>query len=267
MNSEPQTNKSREESLDSATTKSGIQKSVLEKIQQREVNMRPRVFFMLKLVGLGVLTFFILILSILICNFVSFIIRLNGHDQLLAFGDRGILLFFQLFPWPLFILDVVLIFLLRQLMRQFKFGYRSPWLPAIILITAISIAGGLLLDRATPINDSLLHQADEGHLPPPLGAFYKDSRSPQQPGMGEYRGVIEKIQGNELFISNPMESTTSLLTVLKPQQGPDAHEAFTIGEPVICAGQFQNGVFQAFGIRPIDADDFLPFPDQDDDSH
>jgi hypothetical protein len=250
--------------MNSNFEKSTIQKSVLAKIQREDIRMRPRMFFVLKIIGLALLTVLILVISILLCSYVAFTLRLNGHDELLSFGSRGILIFFELFPWPLLALDALLIFLLRQLMRQFKFGYRSPWLPAIIIIAAISIAGGVVLDRATPLNDSLLHQADGGHLPPPFGMMYRDSRTPQQPGVGEFRGVVEQIQGNTLVLSSYTESTTTRITVHVPTQGPDAHETYKIGEGIIVGGQMQNGVVQAFGIHPIDADDFLPFPDHDD---
>jgi hypothetical protein len=239
-------------------SKTPIQQSVLAKIQQHEVRMRPRIFFMLKIASIIILTVLVLVLSILICNFIFFTIRLNGHDALLSFGGSGILLFLQFFPWDLFFLDAIALFCLWLLVRQFKFGYRSPWLYALMLLLVVSVLGGAALDRATPLNDSLLHQADAGHLPPPLGELYTHSRHLPMPGSGEYRGTIASITGDMLILMSYEESTTTLVTVQIPKEGPDANEPLTVGEEVIVVGHLHNGVLQAFGIHSLDDQYGLP---------
>ena len=74
-----------------------LQEKILNKIRQGDVVMRPRLYFTLRAVALVFVALAVLVLSIFICNFIFFTIRLNGHESLLA-RPGGLLLFLRFFP-------------------------------------------------------------------------------------------------------------------------------------------------------------------------
>jgi hypothetical protein len=245
-----------------------MRENLFAKIDANDVRMHSRTFFMVKIAGIIVLALAVLAITVLIGNLLFFTLRLNGQDSLLSNGAHGFALFLQVFPWPLLILDAVLIFFLERLLRQFKFGYRSPMLYIVLVLIMVAALGGVLIDRSTPLNDDLLHQADQGHLPPPFGALYQGSRHAPPAGSGLYRGVITALTATSTTLADPDHD--SFLVVILPTQGPAANMKLVIGETVVVIGnpiQEKIGVVQAIDIHQIDPNDIPPedIHDGDDD--
>ena len=239
-------------------TKDSLRDGILAKINSNQVRMRSRAFFVLRIIGIVVLAVAVLALSIAIANFISFMVRVNGQGPLLDLGWQGIWIFIQVFPWPVLIVDLICIFLLERLLRMFRFGYRSPALYLFISILFVAGVGGILLDRGTPLNNDLLHQADQGRLLPPLGALYQGSRRPPPPNSDAYRGTLMSFTPPTAMLNDPDVSTSSL-EVLLPNQGPDAHQIFSVGDAVVVIGGEQGGIIHAIDIYPLDPDDLPPF--------
>src|SRR5690348_1082993 len=103
-----------------------MKQDIMNRIKSGELDMRPRIYFMLKLAALIVLMVATLVVSIFILTFILFSIRINSQDVLLGFGSRGLTTFLRFFPWGLLFIDIALIFLSQHLLRQFRFGYRIP---------------------------------------------------------------------------------------------------------------------------------------------
>lgn len=150
--------------------------------------MRPRAYFVLRAAAALVVALVVLVISIFICNFIFFTIRLNGHESLLA-RPGGILLFLQFFPWTLLALDALMVLVLEQMLRYFKFAYRRPVLYLVLGLIAAVAAAGFALDRGTPFNDRALDWADHGRLPPPFIEIYEGAHRPLPPELrpGETR--------------------------------------------------------------------------------
>jgi hypothetical protein len=155
-----------------------IKDSVLEKIQTEHTPMHSQGYFALRIVALIVVAIAVLIFSVALCNFILFSLRINGPFSLLALGLPGLLLFIQIFPWTLLVLDILLIILLEWLLRKFPFGYRSPILYMLAGIVLVILAFGFLIDRGTHVNDDLLRRADQHGLPPPVRVFIESERQP-----------------------------------------------------------------------------------------
>ncbi len=152
--------------------------------------MRPRLYFTLRAVALVFVALAVLVLSIFICNFIFFTIRLNGHESLLA-RPGGLLLFLRFFPWELVVVDAALIFLLERMLKSFRFAYQKPTLYlALALVTAV-LSAGFVLDRGTPFNDRILMRADRGGLPPPFTQIYEGSRRPLPPEFRPTQGSAQ----------------------------------------------------------------------------
>jgi hypothetical protein len=162
-----------------------IKDRVLGKIRRGEVAMHSSSYFLLKLVALVAVVLLALGVSILICTFILFTVRINIHDAFTHTGPSGWWFFARFFPWHLLVLDVILIALAEWLMRSFRFAYRSPTLYLLFALVALALALGLFIDRDTSFNNEMLNRARLHHLPPPLDDMYvhahRDDLFPPQP--------------------------------------------------------------------------------------
>jgi hypothetical protein len=229
----------------------GIKESILGKIDANELTMHTKTYFMLKAGILGAIVFCVLVISVLICNFILFSIRINGHDSLLYFGSRGFLTFLTFFPWTLLVLDIVFIVLLERLARKFRFGYLSPALYLFLGFFTVVISTGFFIDRVTDFNNDLLIRAQEHRLQQPFGDLYEHARYVSPPESGIYRGVITDISGNIITLYNVDVGTTSIFAVVVPSGDPNATSSLHVGETVFIAGDARDGIIHAFGMRKI----------------
>jgi hypothetical protein len=227
--------------------KRSIKENILESISSGKVSMRPKIFFTLQIAALALLAFAVLSISIIIVNFIFFSIRINSEDVFLGFGPRGILAFIYFFPWTLFLLDTVLIIALESLTRRFRFGNKIPVLYLLGGLLALILIAGIVIDRGTPLNDHLLIRAGEHGLPPPFGYFYLQVRRPP-PDTGFCKCTITAINGNVLTLKPPQSSAT--IMVVLPHDDPRATtSALQVGDTVFVAGDLDDGVIRAFGVR------------------
>lgn len=234
-----------------------VRDRILSKIERNEVRMHSRIYFILLggvVIVLAVLT---LLLSVFLGNLLSFTLRINGHDGLLALGTQGLVLFVQVFPWWLLLITIALVILVAWLARRFSFVYRTPALFVFALLVAGALLAGFTLDRGTPLNDHLLQDADDGHLPAPLSGLYQGSRHAPPPGSGGYRGTITHIDADRISLSDPDISTTTLIVFL-PTEPHDGPLHLTLGEAVFVIGSEVNGAIHALDIHPLDSDGLPP---------
>ena len=231
---------------------SKIREHILDDIKSGHIAMTPRAYFTLRLVALLALVVAVVITTIFIFNFIFFSIRINGDDALLAFGPRGFETFLAFFPWGYLILDIVLIFALQWLVRYFRMGYRIPVLYLIAGLLVFSVAFGFALD-STRINENLMENHE--YLPRPFGDFYGGARHRPERGSGICECTILSISGDTLTVRDTRVAS-STLTVALPQS--DDHATTTglqIGDTIFIAGDEEDGVIHAFGVRKEEAHD------------
>lgn len=229
-----------------------LKDKLMKDIKAGDITMTPRLRFTLQWAGLVATSVAVLFVTVFIVNFIFFSIRLNSSETLLGFGPRGFSAFLHFFPWPLAFLDVGLVFLLQWFLRHFKFGYR---IPLLYLVGGLIVGAGLVgfaLDRATPFNDRM-HEG-RGRLPPPMRMFYDGARKPGTRGDGICRCTILSIEGNRLIVEDtrPLDdddATTTLTIVLPPDSRRATTTGLTVGDIVFIAGEEENGVIQAFGVK------------------
>ena len=238
-----------------------LRDSIVAKIGAEKITMRPRVYFTIRIAAAAVLSILVLLVSVFIFNFILFSIRINSHDAFLSFGPRGIEAFLRFFPWPLLLLDIVLIALLDRIVRTFKFGYRSPVVYLVGGILLITLLAGLVLDRATPFNDQLMTRAEgDHHLPPLFEELYRDVRRPPHDGI--CRCTIMEIGTSTLTVEDHHHGATSTFTVILPDNDPHATSTgLKVGDVVMVAGDKDEGVIRAFGVRKAEAGHHEPAPD------
>jgi hypothetical protein len=230
-----------------------VQNEVLERIRSGQLQMRPRLFFILKtalVISLGAL---ILVISVGLVSFISFGLRLSGNESLLHFGSKGTLIFLQVFPWGLAILDVALLVLLAWLLRRFRFGYRRSLL---YLVAALIIGGavaGLLFDRETRFHDERFEEAEAGELFGPLESLYESahSRAPEEHGI--FRGyVLEVLESSFVLTHDDHDNDEDDGTwTVRPPKSFDM-KSIQPGDRVYVAGEREEGEIEAYGVRILD---------------
>ena len=226
-------------------------KKVLDKIRAHQVTMRPRLYFTLKSIALAVVAILTLLLTVSIGSFILFTIRTSYETSLLGFGPSGLLLFLELFPWSLLVLDIASIVLLEWMLRKFRFGYRSPLLYLLFVILVIILSASSVIDTDR-VSDTVLRGAHDIGLPI-VGDFYDRGRRPPSPGSGACPCVVVAINGNVLTMQEniPNELPKQVTVVLPPGA---ATSSIHVGDSLFIAGTFDQGILHAFGTRPMDGD-------------
>ena len=227
--------------------KQNLKNRLLQDIRAGEVEMTPRIYFVLRLAGLAATALATLVVTVFLFNFIFFMLRVSGNEALLGFGPQGWRAFVWFFPWHLLIIDGLLIVLLQHLVRQFRFGYRVPILYVVAGLLALAFALGFALDRGTPLNDRL-HEG-RAHLPLPMRDFYEGVRRQPPQGSGICRCEILAIEGNTLIVEDVRDSTTTLTVMLPSNSRRATTTSLAVGDIVFIAGEEEGGIIHAFGVR------------------
>ncbi len=227
-----------------------LKETILHKIGSKEVTMRPRLYFAVRIALVVVLSIVTLLLSIFIINLVFFSLRVSSHLMLLGFGLRGVLSFLHLFPWLPLIGDIFFLVVLVKLLRKFSFGYRMPILYLLGCIFLFSLGAGLALDKETTMNDRLFIRAERNELPAPLGSLYMHARRLPAPEDGMCKCRILMIGDTMMTVVDTKagaEKTFSIPLL------PDAPTPFSEGDIIFITGDQKDGVITPRGVRPVPA--------------
>lgn len=155
-----------------------LKKRILQKIESDDVTMHSGAYFATRTAAAVVVSFAVLLLTIFICNFIVFSIRIAGHNPFARSDATELALFLKFFPWPFLLLDIALMVLLRQLLKHFRFGYLLPAVYVFLILIAATISVSLFLDEGIHLNDRLLEHAHRHELPQPLNVWYESVPSP-----------------------------------------------------------------------------------------
>jgi hypothetical protein len=224
---------------------------VLEKIRLQQVTMRPRIYFTLKSIALGVVAVFTLLLSVSIGSFILFTIRTSYTTALLGFGPSGLVIFLQLFPWPLLILDIASIVLLEWMLRKFRLVYRSPLLYLLFGILVLILSASAILDT-DHISDLVLRGAHDQHIPF-MGDFYDRGRRPPPPGSGACPCTVLSVSTSTIVAQeNVPNETAKQVVVMLPAD--IATSTIHVGDRIFFFGRYDNGVLDAVGLHLMDGD-------------
>lgn len=214
---------------------------VLERIKAKKISVHSKTFFRLRLLAFTILLLAICFVSVLLCSFIMFTIRMSGQSNFIAFGSQGVLLFFALFPWILFLLDVLLIGLLGILMRHTSFGYKIPGMYIVGMFLAIIGISGYIVDAKTSFHNNMLFMADKKQLPFFQGAYIKVRRAPPE-GYGIYRGVVMVREGNMLYIdiddaAGVSTSSSVKIDITNDPRAPHIEQ----GDSIFISGKIEDG--------------------------
>lgn len=234
------------------TKQSTIEEDVLERIRSGQLTMRSKSFFIATVSFTIILSLLVLIVSIWLASFISFGLRITGHESLLGFGSRGLALFLSVFPWGLAVLDLALITLLVWVLQRFRFVYRTPILIILAILVAIGTGSGLLLDRETGFHDGRFEKAEAGELPVPLQDLYENARPVAPEDQGIYRGYVTRIVSGSFLMTyddHDQDGDEGMWVVIPPSGFDTA--SLRIGDKVYVAGDRDGKTIEAYGVRTL----------------
>ena len=229
------------------TTHNIIEK-ITGKIRSGEVSMHSRALFVLRALGLILLSVFVFLTSALIVNFILFSIHMSSTNELLGFGPRGWGAFFRFFPWGLLVVDVVSVVLLVLLLRTFRFGYRMPLLYVFGAFLFFAIVAGATIERYTPMNAFLDREVRGPGMHRGMGGMWNRMHTAPQPGEGVCRCEIISIKDSTHLTVKDIFTGEIFHAVV----GNTPHATTTgleVGNRVFLAGDVEGDTFTIFGLK------------------
>lgn len=232
--------------------KNNLSDVLLDKIKKGEIKMRPRIYFIAKLVllvlGTAVITFF----AIFIASFIFFMIRASGLMFLPSFGFMGIKLLLLSLPWVLILGLLILVATSELFMKHFSFVYKNPILYSLLAIIIVILIGGFLIDNSG-FHTSMLLKARDGKLPI-AGPIYQKYGVPDSKQI--YYGVVNELSDSGFKIETPRKEEV-FIHVLENTRMPK--EGIKKNDAVIILGEKTNNRIEAYEIRKVNRD-FNIFP-------
>lgn len=214
-----------------------LEQKVMKKIKSSKIKMRPRIYFAAGSILLALGITLSSLLAIFLINIISFRLRTERPLDYLRFGRHGLPAFAHLFPWALFLIAVVSIFLGISLLKKYDFSYQRNFLITILGIILLSLFLGIGIDRLGA-NRSIA-------VLPKFKKLYQNEFLTQKWLVGEIITInqdslkVVTPNGREVVII--LEKDTEILNASRLQPGIY----------VKIVGLKKNGSFSAKGIMPF----------------
>jgi hypothetical protein len=213
-----------------------IAKEVMSKIKKDHVTMKPKGYFLLGsiLLGIGLASAFLIALTFLTVS--SFHLRTSNPVGFLRYGAIGAPAFFRLFPFIPLVIAATGIFGGLALLKKYDISYKKNFLSISLSLIAGLITIALIADKVG-INERL-------EKSPPLKAIYRQEFNQNDMLMGE----IVSIKDNSMIVKNPRTNQETVVTWDESTniQNPDGFEA---GDHVGVVGEKIDQEFFAKGIH------------------
>jgi hypothetical protein len=215
--------------------KTDLTKKVMTQIEKKGVRMRPRLYFVLGSVLLGIGLGMAVVFGAFFFNLAFFRLRVHEPLGFLWFGQFGLRPFFFTFPWLRLFLAFIFIILGIVLLRRYEISYKKSFLVLAISLVILVLTAGFLIDR--------IGFNEQVRRIPPMQPFYHNGFVGREWVMGEIVEMGEKEmkirtpEGKEVVVG--WEEKTLL-----PLGGD-----FQVGERIRAIGEWQNeATFKARGI-------------------
>jgi len=223
-----------------------IEEVVLNKIKSGEVKMRPKIYFVLKTTLIALSVFVVILFVLYLVSFIVFTMRASGAWFLPGFGPLGARTFLFSLPWILILIAVILIVALEVFAKHFTFVYRRPIVYSMLIIIALVLLGGFIIER-TSFHPDLFWRAREGHLPL-MGRIYRDPNMMVEP-QNVHHGVVSELTEEGFRLKKSNDEILNVV-VSGETQFPFEKE-IKEGDIVVVMGERNDDTVQAFGVRRI----------------
>ena len=221
---------------------------ILDKIRSGEIKMTPKWHFALRVFLLVTLTVITLMTSAFLLSFLFWSLGVSGHLFLLGFGLRGLAAFILLFPWVTLVFEIVLLFALQKLLKNFPLGYKNPFVYIGTFILLIVVGSALFIDES-PVHERLLERSDRNELPI-IGEIYERLNVSHEE-RGVLKGTILSVANDScmLEIVNKDYSTSTRKIIFPPEFY--LKNSLAPGDTILVAGDADDMAFRAYGVKKI----------------
>ena len=214
--------------------KKDISEKVMKDIKAHEVKMKPRVYFVLGSVVLGVSLAFLILFTSFFIHLVIYRMRVGLPQAFLGFGRMGLTPFLLNFPWIQLGLVVGGLLIGLHLLKRYDFSYKKNiWAVILIAVT-------LIVTLAAVIDSAGLDRRLEKVKP--MGPLYRVN----QVGANWVTGEVVEVSGDRIVIESANEKRTVVLwdgsALLRPSS------SIEIGDQLKMVGEWDGEVFVAKGI-------------------
>ena len=227
--------------------KKSIETAVFEKIEKKDVVMKPRSYFILKSILYILGTLLVLIFSVFLTSFIFFVLRLNGSSLLPGFGFAGMRIFFASFPWFLLFTAILFIGVFELFVKKFSFSYRKPILYSVLGAIILVFTLGFIM---APFHGKIFNQAEKGKLPL-AGFLYRGYGNLKF--NGAYIGKVFEILPNGFQIKTK-DNNDFFVAVSSITRFP-FNGKIEKGDIVIVIGKLEGEAIKAFGVRKAEGRD------------
>jgi hypothetical protein len=130
--------------------KQDFSQKVMKVIQEKKVKMKPRMYFILSSLLLGLGFFSSLLIAIFLINAVSFHLRIHRPFEYLHFGKPGYMPFIYNFPWLLLIFAIITIVSGILMLKKYDISYQKSFLGIITVLISLIILFGVTFSFIAP---------------------------------------------------------------------------------------------------------------------
>lgn len=217
-------------------TKKSPPKDIMEQIKTEKIKMKPKGYFVLGSIILGIGLAIALLIAITFLAVTTFHIRTSNPVGFLRYGAIGGPAFFRLFPFIPLIISAVGIFGGLALLKKYDISYKKNFLGISLSLVAGLVTIAIIADQVG-VNDRLRET-------PPLKAIYKQDLTREGMLVGEVVSASE----SSMIIRNPR---TNQVTTLKWDDDTSIQniDGFDIGDHIGAVGEMVDGEFDAEGIH------------------
>lgn len=212
--------------------KKDLAQDILQKIKKQEITMRPRFYFVVIALSLGLGTAAAFLFALLFAIRLTVQFRLFNPHDFLRLGGPGVRPFLTSFPWISLLVAVLGLGLGLWLLHKYKFSYRRKLLPVAAGTVALLIVAGITLGHAAYVAE--LHE--DINVGPFLGR-------PVMQEKGWVVGVVQEIGEDYFVVLGPRGKEVRVVWHAQTRFEPD--QKLMLGERVHVIGSLEEENFSA----------------------
>ena len=230
--------------------KLSLSKKVLDKVESDQIKMRPKIYFILRIVLVALITLFVALFVLYLVSFIIFNLRASGVWFLPGFGFPAMGIFFISLPWFLILIALILIVVLELLVKHFRFTYCRPILYSISGIIIFTLLGSFAISK-THLHPDLFWKAREGKLSV-VGGFYRGFAASKLSDV--HCGMVSDTTDNSFSLETAKGEILTIVisSTTRCQLGCQLGKEIKKNDEVVVLGKRDNGTVEAFGVRKVD---------------
>lgn len=220
-----------------------LQKKLLTKIKNGEIEMTPRWRMVLRSVLWSSVLVVAVLVAVYILSFILFTLHQTGVWFAPQFGWNGMVLLIVSSPWILITALLFFLVILYVLVSQYSFSYRKPLVYSLVGVVLVVVAVSSFIQQLA-VHDRIQKFADR-HDVPGIGRLYRGvaDHVPPEVTIGE----VTKREVDHFMIINGADESV-MVKITEATKLPRGREV-AVGDRVMVFGSEVSGEIRAFGVR------------------